>query len=182
LPYLPAVRVSSDGRLAATIRCEAGPVIFDIATRKVLRQLPPLPPPVSIFNDEIRGWTAGGKSLLISRQLTTADCDLLLVDAVTGAVRLRVPTGAAWAVEATADPAGRFLALVLNDGTLRPGRPKDGHALAPPLRPTTGCVQRVDQPERQAYLGQRLPAPGHGPGHPHLPAGRHPATRGCRRP
>ena len=37
--------VSPDGTLAATMRTDAGPVVIDVATRDVVRQLPPLPFP-----------------------------------------------------------------------------------------------------------------------------------------
>ena len=43
--YAPATWVSPDGKQAATIRNSEGPIIFDVLTRQVLRQLPPLPPP-----------------------------------------------------------------------------------------------------------------------------------------
>jgi WD40 repeat protein len=142
-PYSPGAWVSPDGSQAATIR-PAGPVVFDLATRKVLRQLRPLPPPEAQVDERVDGWTPDGRSLLITRQLTDlGDSDLLVVDATTGAVKLHVPTGNASAEEATADPTGRYLALAVGDGTLRVIDAKDGHPLAPPLRANEGEVLNV---------------------------------------
>ena len=112
-------------------------------TRRVLRQLPQLPAPEAEFNTAVQGWTTDGRNLLITRQLTTARSDLLVIDAHTGEVKVRVPTGAAWAEEAAADPTGRFIALVCNDGTLRIVDAADGHPLSPPLRANDGEVFNV---------------------------------------
>jgi WD40 repeat protein/DNA-binding SARP family transcriptional activator len=142
-PYGTDVWVSPDGRLAATIRNRHGPLVFDTVTRKVVRHLAPLPPPEAALNVAVQGWTPDGRSILITRQLSTAHSDLLVVDADTGAVKWKVSTGAAWAEEATADPTGRFIALALNDGTLLVLDAKNGHALAPPLRANDGEVDNV---------------------------------------
>jgi WD40 repeat protein len=144
-PYGGDVWVSPDSTQAAAIRNDAGPIVFDPVTRKVLRQLPPLPLPHPDLATVIDGWTADGRSLLISQQRSepASANDVLVVDARTGAVKLRVPTGTGWAEETTMDPAGRFMALALNDGTLLIRDPKDGHALAPPLRANDGEVFNV---------------------------------------
>ena len=52
----------------------------------------------------VQGWTADGRSILISRHLSTTTSDLLVVDATSGAVKLQVRTGAAMPGEATAVP------------------------------------------------------------------------------
>ena len=142
-PYAQDVWVSPDGRTAATIRTGSGAVVFDMATRKVLRRLAPLPAPEAEFNTALQGWTADGHSLLVTRQLSVARSDLLVIDATSGAVKLRVSTGAAWAEEAAADPSGRFIALAGNDGTLRIVDATDGRALSPPLRANDGEVINV---------------------------------------
>jgi WD40 repeat protein len=140
-PYAPDVWVSPNGMEAATIRTRAGPVLFDPVTRRVLRQLAPLPPPEAQVNVAVQGWSADGRSLLITRQLSASTNDLLIVDAATGAVQLQVPTGVV--EEATADPTGRFIALAMNDGTLRIIDATDGHALAPPLQANDGPAINV---------------------------------------
>ena len=58
----------------------------------------------------VQGWTPDGRSLLISRQLSTTTSDLLVVDATTGEVELQVRWGR-FAREATADPTGRYFAV-----------------------------------------------------------------------
>ena len=87
--------MSPNGRLAATIRNTEGPIIFDVAKRQVLRRLPPLPPPEPEGEVSVQGWTADGRSILISRAPSTTTSELLLVDATSGAVKLQVRTGAA---------------------------------------------------------------------------------------
>jgi WD40 repeat protein/DNA-binding SARP family transcriptional activator len=151
-PYAQDVWVSPDGRQAATIRNRAGPIVFDTRTHKVVRQLPPLPPPEAALNVGVQGWTPDGRGLLITRQLSMSRSDLLVVDAVTGAVRLRASTGAAWAEEATADPTGRFIALAQNGGTLLLVDAKDGRALAPPLRANDGEVFNVSISPNGRYI------------------------------
>jgi WD40 repeat protein len=141
--YVPAAWVSPDGRLAATIRSSAGPIVFDVHTRTVLRQLPPLPPPEPEIEASVQGWTPDGRSILISRSLSTTTSDLLVVDATSGAITLQVQTGAALPLEATADPAGRYIAVAMTDGTLRILDAKDGHALAPPLPANDGYALNV---------------------------------------
>jgi WD40 repeat protein len=139
--YASATWVSPDGKQAATIRTPEGPVIFDVVTRQVLRQLRPLPP--SLAFTEVQGWTHDGRSILISRQISNTTSDLLVVDASTGVVRLQVPTGAALPAEATADPTGRYIAVAMSDGTLWILDANDGHALAPPLQANDGSVLNV---------------------------------------
>jgi WD40 repeat protein len=137
--------VSPDGRLAATVHSSMGPVIVDLATRRVVRQLPPLPPPAPVVPGylDVVGWTPDGRSILILRQLTTSSSDLLVVDATSGAVRLRVDTGEALAQDATADPMGRYLVIGTTTGRLLIVDAEDGHSLAPPLQANTGAVLNV---------------------------------------
>jgi WD40 repeat protein len=150
-PFSPDVWVAPDGRHAATIRNPAGPIVIDLVTRKVLRQLPALPPPATEFTTAVQGWTADGRSILISRQFSTTEADLLVVDATTGAIKLRVPTGV-FLGEVTADPSGKYLALAMGDGTLRILDAKDGHALAPPLRANDGEVFNVSVSPDGRYI------------------------------
>jgi len=140
--YLADVWLSPDGTQAATIRSHAGPIVFDPATRKVLRQLPPLQLPGS-DPTVVQGWTADGRSLLIAGQSPTGGRELLVLDATTGAVKLRVSTGDATVLEAAADPNGRFIALAMSDGTLRLADPADGHLLAPPMLANAGPILNV---------------------------------------
>jgi WD40 repeat protein len=142
-PHAASAWVSPDGRQAATIRGFEGPIIFDVATRQVLRQLPPLPPPAAELEVSVAGWTPDGRSILIYRQLTTTTSDLLVVDATSGEVTLQVDTGAALPVEATEDPNGRYIAVATTIGTLLILDAKDGHALAPPLQANDGQVSNV---------------------------------------
>jgi hypothetical protein len=143
-PHLPDAWVSPDGRLAATIRDISGPIVFDPVTRSVLRHLLPLPgDEATAFNIAVEGWTPDGQSILVTRQLSTTYCDLLVVDATTGTVKLRVGTGRAWAAEAAEDPTGRFIALAMNDRTLRVLDAKDGHPLAPPQPANDGELNNV---------------------------------------
>jgi DNA-binding SARP family transcriptional activator/WD40 repeat protein len=151
-PYAPDVWVSPDGRLAATIRNRSGPVVFDTVTRKVVRHLAPLPSPEAAHNVDVQGWTPDGRSLLITRQLSASQSDLLVVDATTGAVQLRVPTGTDFAQEATADPTGRLIALATTAGTLRVLDAKDGHPLAPPLRANDGATINVSVSPDGRYI------------------------------
>jgi WD40 repeat protein len=109
----------------------------------VLRQLPPLPPPLGELEVGVAGWTPDGRSILIYRQLTTTTSDLLVVDATSGAVKLRVDTKAALPIEAAADPAGRYLAVGTGAGTLLFLDAKDGHPLAPPLQANDGSVHNI---------------------------------------
>jgi DNA-binding SARP family transcriptional activator/WD40 repeat protein len=135
--------VSPDGRLAATLRNADGPIIFDPLTRQVVRQLPPLPPPETAELVGVQGWTADGRSILITRQLTSTTSDLLVVDATSGEVTLQVPTGAAVPAEAAADPTGRYIAVGTSTGTLLIMDAEDGHTLAPPLHANDGPVKNV---------------------------------------
>jgi WD40 repeat protein len=143
-PYPPDAWVSPDGRQAATIRDLTGPIVFDPVTRRVLRHLPPLLPTPGVEPAVVvQGWTPDGQSILINRRLSTISSELLVIDATTGAVKLRVGTGAAWAVEASEDPTGRFIALAMSDGMLQILDAKDGHLLAPPQRASDGLVFNV---------------------------------------
>jgi WD40 repeat protein len=131
--------VSPDSTLAATIRSGAGPMVIDVATRTVVRQLPILPGARSaVLQTAVMGWSADGKKLLIARKLAGRS-ELLVVDAVTGIIVLRAPIEALDVVEIAADPLGRFYAVALDDGTVHFLDAIDGHELAP----TTSSVGQV---------------------------------------
>jgi WD40 repeat protein len=141
--HLPNAWVSPDGRQAATIRDPTGPIVFDPVTRSVLRHLRPLPGPAGEFQVVVTGWTPDGHSILVSRRLSATHGELLVIDATTGAVKLRIDTGAAGASEAAEDPAGRFIALAMDDGMLQILDAKHGHPLAPAQRANDGPVHNV---------------------------------------
>jgi WD40 repeat protein/DNA-binding SARP family transcriptional activator len=146
--FAGGVWVSPDGRQAATFRTGAGLIVFDPVSRTAPRVLP-------LRNDlpsEVKGWTADGRSILIIRQQPFDEIGLLVVDATTGEIKLWVPTGVAQAEEAVADPTGRFIALAMNDGTLRILDAKDGHLLAPPLRANGGETFNVSISPDGRYL------------------------------
>jgi DNA-binding SARP family transcriptional activator/WD40 repeat protein len=151
-PYGPDAWVSPDGRTAATLRADTGPIVFDLVTRKVLRHLPPLPGPPPILDTAVQGWTPDGRSILLSRRLTASRCDLLVLNATTGAVKLDVNTGPAEVVEAPEDPSGRFIALGMDDGTLRIVDAKNGHPLAPPQRAADGPIHNVSISPNGRYI------------------------------
>jgi DNA-binding SARP family transcriptional activator/WD40 repeat protein len=160
-PHLPDAWVSPDGRLAATIRDISGPIVFDPVTRSVLRHLLPLPgDEATAFNIAVEGWTPDGQSILVTRQLSTTYCDLLVVDATTGTVKLRVGTGRAWAAEAAEDPTARFIALAMNDRTLRVLDAKDGHPLAPPQPANDGELNNVSISPDGRYIATSGEPPG----------------------
>ena len=141
--YAATAWVSPNGREAATIHSSAGPVIFDLLTRRKLRQLAPLPPPQAEIEVDVQGWTPDGRFLLITRRLSATTSDLLLVDATTGRIKLQVPTGVDKPTEATADPTGRYIAVATDAGTLLILDAKDGHPLAPRLQANDGQVLNV---------------------------------------
>ncbi len=149
--------VSPDGRSAATIHDWSGPVIFDVAARRVVRQLPPLPAPPSgaaqaPLEIGVEGWTPDGRSMLITRTLSTTTSDLLVVDATTGAVRLRVDTKDSLPQEVVADPKGRYLVVGTSTGSLLVLDAEDGHLLAPPLQANEGAVANVSVSPDGRYI------------------------------
>ena len=149
--------VSPDGRSAATIHDWSGPVIFDVAARRVVRQLPPLPAPPSgaaqaPLEIGVEGWTPDGRSILITRTLSTTTSDLLVVDATTGAVRLRVDTKDSLPQEVVADPKGRYLVVGTSTGSLLVLDAEDGHLLAPPLQANEGAVANVSVSPDGRYI------------------------------
>lgn len=83
----------------------------------------------------------------------------MLIDASTGAPRWVVPTSTG-AVEAAYDPAGRFVAVGLNDGTLQILAAADGHSLAPLLRGNAGVVYNVSVSPDGRYLAASGSPPG----------------------
>ena len=157
LPTVPSIfatvtSVSPDGRRAATIRDPRGPVIVDLLTRQVLRQLPPLPPPDANLEVSVQGWTPDGRSILISRQLSNTTSDVLVVDAATGAVEVRMNTNADLPMDAVADPTGRYIAVGAASGRLLILDAKDGHALAPALQADDGPVLNVSVSPDGRYI------------------------------
>ena len=146
-PFALSAWVSPDGTLAATIHDDSGPMIFDLATRKIVRQLPPLPPSEAQGEIDVQGWTPDGSRILIARP-----SDVLVVDAVTGAVDLRIDTKDAQPGETAADPTGRYIAIGTNAGTLLIVDATDGHALAPPLQANDGPVLNVSLSPNGRYI------------------------------
>ena len=151
--YSPDTWVSPDGTMAATLRDDTGVFVIDMATQRVLRHLPPLPDAATTESAAVQGWTSDGSSLLVSRfRGASRGAELLFVDATTGDVRLTVALPGGVAYEATADPQGRFVAVVMSDGTLRLIDVHDGHELAPPLQATEGEAFNVSVSADGAYI------------------------------
>ncbi len=98
------------------------------------------------------GWTPDARSVLIARQLSITTSDLLVVDATSGGVKLRIDTGAALPVEAAADPTGRYIAVGTTAGTLLFLDATDGHPLAPALQANDGSVQNVSISPNGRYV------------------------------
>jgi WD40 repeat protein len=144
--------VSPDGTTAATIRTGAGPIVFDVASRRVLRNVPLEAPQDPDQFTILQGWTADGSALLVSRNLPRSGDDLLIVDARTGSIRFRVATGSVAVGEVAADPTGRFLALAMNDGSVRVVDARDGHLLASPLDASSGSAINVSVSPDGRYL------------------------------
>jgi WD40 repeat protein/DNA-binding SARP family transcriptional activator len=150
--YSPDTWVSPDGTMAATLRDDTGIFVVDMATRRVVRHLPPLPD-AATESAVVLGWTSDGSSLLVSRfDGPNDDAELLFVDATNGEVRLTVPMPGGVAYEATADPNGRFVAVVMSDGTLRVIDANDGDELAPPLQAAEGEAFNVSVSPDGAYI------------------------------
>jgi DNA-binding SARP family transcriptional activator/WD40 repeat protein len=150
--YAPDTWVSPDGTRAATIRNTDGPIVFDVAKRTVIARPRLAPRPDTGQYIAVQGWSADGRSLLVTRTLPQSGNDLLVLDAVTGQVRLRLPFGKAEISEVTADPTGRYLAVAVTDGTLRIVDAVDGHALAPPLKANSGAAYNVSISPNGHYL------------------------------
>ena len=145
--------VSPDGTRAATLRTQAGPLIIDLATRRVIRRLPPLPRLTGTDQDShVQGWTADGNAIVVSTMQRPEGSHLLLVDATTGAVRLTIPTGDNSIIEAAADPTGHYLAIGGADGTLRVVDAHDGHPLTAPLHAATGAANNVSISPDARYI------------------------------
>ena len=131
----PDAWVSPDGRLAATFRTPRGILLFDVHRRRVVRQLPPIPADRR-FVSYVEGWTGDGRSVVVVRQRADqSGIELLLVDARSGRVRLRI--SAPMAADAAVDPRGRWVAIGGYDGKLRFYSQVDGHPLAP-AQPASG--------------------------------------------
>jgi DNA-binding SARP family transcriptional activator/WD40 repeat protein len=150
--YAPDTWVSPDGTRAATIRNSDGPIVFDVATRTVTAHLQLASSSDTNQFISVQGWSADGRSLLVSRVLPQSGNDLLVLDALTGQVRLRLPFGKVQVGEVTADPTGRYLAVGMSDGTLRIIDAHDGHALAPPLKANSGAAFNVSISPNGRYL------------------------------
>ncbi len=135
--------VSPDGRYAATIRTDAGPIVIDLETRTVARRLPPLP-----ATDEpatltlVQGWSPDGRDLYLTR-VGPGGNELLTVDATSGAVRMRTLVPGDTPNEVAPDPRGRFLALAMDSGSVAFVDPGTGALLAPPTTAITGKVFNV---------------------------------------
>ena len=150
--YGPETWVSPDGTRAATIRDGEGPIVFDVAKRTVIARPHLASSPDTNQFTIVQGWSADGRSLLVSRELPQSGNDLLVLDAVTGQVRLRLPFGKTIVGEVTADPTGRYLALAMVDGTLRILDATDGHPLAPPLKANSGAAINVSISPNGRYV------------------------------
>jgi len=152
--YSPDTWVSPDGTKAATLRDDTGVFIIDMATNRVVNQLPPLPDVERIQSAAVQGWTADGSALIVSRDLGPANggAEILLVDASTGTVDLEVPLSGGVAYEVAADPTGRFLAVAMSDGTLHVISSRDGHELSPPLQATEGQAFNVSVSPDGSYI------------------------------
>jgi DNA-binding SARP family transcriptional activator/WD40 repeat protein len=144
--------VSPDGTKAATLHGTDGPIIFDPRTRRVIRRLPGPYLHSDAWSAVVQGWTADGSALLISQQLNIDKNELLVVDATTGQIRLRIETGPANPREATEDSAGRFIAIVTSEGTLLVRDAKDGHPLAPSLPANDGDAYNVSVSPDGRYI------------------------------
>ena len=137
--------VSPDGKLAAVIRKH--PIIFDPATRRVVRRLPPLPAALDngvALATGAFGWSSDGRDLLVTRN-TDGYSELLSLSASSGATRFQVRLPSASGLGAASvgvDPSGRFLAVGMWDGTVRFLDARDGHQLAPPTT-AVGQVNNV---------------------------------------
>jgi WD40 repeat protein len=151
-PFDPQVWVSPDGTKAATIRDAVGPLVFDPRTRQGVHRLPPTKDAEDAWSLAVFGWTRDGRSLLVAQCLSATKCELLVVDATTGDEKLRIETGTAAAIEATEDPAGRYIAVVTEDGTLLLFDAKDGHPLAPPLQANDGQAYNVSVSPDGRYI------------------------------
>jgi WD40 repeat protein len=133
----PDTWVSPNGQLAATMRDDTGPYVVDLAAHRILRHLP-APPGEGATWTAVQGWTADGSALLVTRDLGDAGSELLTMDATTGDVDLRVPLGTGSAMEAAADPRGKFLAVAMADSTVHILDPNNGRAIVPPLKAIEG--------------------------------------------
>ncbi len=134
--------VSPDGVHAALLRDEAvGPLIVDLRTRQVVQHLPPVPGPAA-YTVGVGGWTRDGRGILLLRQAGDSS-EVLMMDATTGRITLRVPTGGDVPRTAAADPTGRYLAIGTVTGRLLVLDLHDGHPLAPPLQANDGTISNV---------------------------------------
>ena len=132
--------VSPDGTTAATLRDDTGVFVIELESGRVVRHLPPFVDAPKIDSAAVQGWTSDGSALVVSLDLgpTEGGAEIVLVDATTGDIRLKVPLSGGVAYEVAVDPKGRFLAVAMSDGTLRVIDSRDGHELAPPIQATEG--------------------------------------------
>jgi DNA-binding SARP family transcriptional activator/WD40 repeat protein len=147
--FAPDTWVSADGRFAATIRDQNGPLVIDLETFAV-RQVPAQVTTGS-RTVGVAGWTADGTGLILTGN-NGAPGDVQIVDVQSGDVRWKVTFDDTYAAEAVADPLGRFVAVALDDGTLRILDMHDGHALAPPLSAIAGETINVSVSRDGRYV------------------------------
>ena len=143
--------VSPDGTLAATIRDDTGIEVIDLAQRRVVRRLPLPAGPVQA--EAVQGWTADAGAVIVSRILPDdGGSDLQIVDAATGDVRLGVRLAGSAVYEVAPDPRGRFLAVVMADGTLRVLDAHDGSPLTPTIQAVQGEAFNVSVSPDGSYI------------------------------
>ena len=173
--------VSPDGVHAALLRDEAvGPLIVDLRTRQVVQHLPPVPGPAA-YTVGVGGWTRDGRGILLLRQAGDSS-EVLMMDATTGRITLRVPTGGDVPRTAAADPTGRYLAIGTVTGRLLVLDLHDGHPLAPPLQANDGTISNVSiSPDGRYISTAGNPPRVYALGRAQVPAGRVAAAGGRRR-
>jgi DNA-binding SARP family transcriptional activator/WD40 repeat protein len=144
--------VSPDGLHAALLRDEGdGPLIVDLGSRQVVRRLQPLPGS-SAYEVGVAGWTPDGQGILVTRKVSGASSEVLLLNATTGNITLRVTTGSDPPQAAAADPSGRYLAVGTVTGRLLVFDAHDGHPLAPPLQANDGTINSVSTSPDGRYI------------------------------
>ncbi len=148
--HLADAWVSPDGRTGATLR-SSRITLFDVARRTAVRQLPPLPHDRLFSLSYVDGWSGDGRRIeVIRRRADGSATEILLVDAHTGRVTLRIVGPSTY--ESAVDPKGRYLAVGYDNGTLRFYSQTDGHLLAPPQPATGGPIFNVSASPDGRYV------------------------------